>query len=98
VYTFAPGGPSSTRTTTFPQGSKVMSPMKRPTSGRTLLLPLPAALHVLHQRMSVDAAAIQYGISTEMITSRCNVSGARQINALDPSRLVWRRGGCRRGR
>lgn len=49
--------------------------------GGTLLLPLPAALHVLKQRMSMDAAAIEYGISTEMVTYRCNVSGARQIHA-----------------
>lgn len=47
--------------------------------GGTLLLPLPAALHVLRRRMSVDAAANEYGISTDMVTYRCNVSGARQI-------------------
>lgn len=49
--------------------------------GGTLLLPLPAALHVLRQRMSMDVAAMEYGISTEMVTYRCNVSGARQIHA-----------------
>ncbi|OOG58076.1 ImmA/IrrE family metallo-endopeptidase [Polaromonas sp. C04] len=49
--------------------------------GGTLLLPLPAALHVLQRRMSMDAAAMEYGISTEMVTYRCNVSGARQIQS-----------------
>lgn len=48
--------------------------------GGTLLLPLPAALHVLQRRMSMDAAANEYGISTEMVTYRCNVSGARLIH------------------
>jgi Zn-dependent peptidase ImmA (M78 family) len=48
--------------------------------GGTLLLPLPAALHVLAQGISLAAAAEEYGISTEMVTYRCNVSGARQIH------------------
>lgn len=48
--------------------------------GGVLLLPLPAALHVLRERMSVDTAAAEYGISTEMVSYRCNVSGARQIH------------------
>lgn len=47
--------------------------------GGTLLLPMPAALHVLRQRMSIAAAAAEYGISSEMVTYRCNISGARQI-------------------
>lgn len=47
--------------------------------GGVLLLPMPAALHVLRQRMSIDAAAAEYGISAEMVNYRCNVSGARQI-------------------
>lgn len=49
--------------------------------GGTLLLPLSAALHILQRHMSMDAAAIEYGISTEMVTYRCNLSGARQIHA-----------------
>lgn len=48
--------------------------------GGTLLLPLPAALHLLRQEMSFAAAAEEYGISTEMVTYRCNVSGARLIH------------------
>lgn len=47
--------------------------------GGTLLMPLPAALHVLQRHMTMDAAALEYGISTEMVTYRCNVSGARLI-------------------
>lgn len=47
--------------------------------GGTLLLPMPAALRVLRQGMSVDAAAAEYGISSEMVIYRCNVSGARHI-------------------
>lgn len=46
----------------------------------TLLLPLPAALHVLARGISPTAAAEEYGISVEMVTYRCNVSGARQIH------------------
>jgi Zn-dependent peptidase ImmA (M78 family) len=49
--------------------------------GGVLLLPMPAALHVLRQQMSINAAAAEYGISHEMVTYRCNVSGARQILA-----------------
>jgi Zn-dependent peptidase ImmA (M78 family) len=48
--------------------------------GGVLLLPMPAALHILQQRISIDAAAAQYGISPEMVTYRCNISGARQIH------------------
>lgn len=47
--------------------------------GGVLLLPKPAALYILQQRMPIDVAAAAYGISTEMVTYRCNVSGARQI-------------------
>lgn len=47
--------------------------------GGALLLPLPAALHVLKQQMTIDGAATEYGISTEMVAYRCNVSGARAI-------------------
>jgi Zn-dependent peptidase ImmA (M78 family) len=54
--------------------------------GGVLLLPLPAALHILRQRKSVNAAAEEYGISAEMITYRCNISGARQIHARSGSR------------
>lgn len=49
--------------------------------GGVLLLPMPAALHILQQRISVDVASVEYGISPEMVTYRCNVSGARQIYA-----------------
>jgi Zn-dependent peptidase ImmA (M78 family) len=49
--------------------------------GGTLLLPMVAALHVLKQRMSINSAAAEYGISGEMVIYRCNVSGARQIYA-----------------
>lgn len=48
--------------------------------GGALLLPRPAALHVLQQQMSMDTAATNYGISKEMVVYRCNVSGARQIH------------------
>jgi Zn-dependent peptidase ImmA (M78 family) len=48
--------------------------------GGTLLLPLPAALHVLTRGISRAAAAEEYGISVEMVTYRCNVSGARVIH------------------
>lgn len=48
--------------------------------GGALLLPRPAALHVLEQQMSMDIAATKYGISKEMVAYRCNVSGARQIH------------------
>ena len=62
--------------------------------GGTLLLPLPTALHVLEQRMSVDEVAIEYGISKEMVTYRCNVSGARQIHGRKtaPSRPNYKKG------
>jgi Zn-dependent peptidase ImmA (M78 family) len=50
--------------------------------GGTLLLPLPAALHLLGKGISLTAAAEEYGISTEMVTYRCNISGARQIHSL----------------
>ena len=49
--------------------------------GGVLLLPMPATLHILQQRMPIGVAAAEYGISTEMVTYRCNVSGARQIYA-----------------
>lgn len=48
--------------------------------GGTLLLPRTAAMHILRQRMSMDAAAFEYGISKEMVVYRCNVSGARLIH------------------
>jgi hypothetical protein len=48
--------------------------------GGTLLLPLPAALHVLREGISLAAAAEVYGISIEMVTYRCNVSGARLMH------------------
>lgn len=48
--------------------------------GGTLLLPLPAALHILQRKLSVHAAAAEYGVSTEMVTYRCNVSGANMIH------------------
>lgn len=47
--------------------------------GGALLLPRPAAIRVLRQGMSIDAVAAEYGISNEIVTYRCNVSGARQI-------------------
>jgi Zn-dependent peptidase ImmA (M78 family) len=46
-----------------------------------LLLPRPAAVHVLRRRMSTKDASDHYGISEQMLTWRCNVSGARQIVA-----------------
>jgi hypothetical protein len=48
--------------------------------GGALLLPKPAALHVLENGMTMDAAATKYGISKEMVVYRCNVSGAQQIH------------------
>lgn len=48
--------------------------------GGTLLLPLPAALHILQRQLTVQAAATEYGISAEMVTYRCNVSGANLIH------------------
>lgn len=49
--------------------------------GGVLLLPMPAALHILQRRLPVDVAAAEYGISSEMVNYRCNISGARQIYA-----------------
>lgn len=46
-----------------------------------LLLPRAAAVHILRRRMSTKDAAEHYGISEQMVTWRCNVSGARQIVA-----------------
>lgn len=46
-----------------------------------LLMPRAAAVHVLRSRMTVQAAALHYGISEQMLQWRCNVSGARQIVA-----------------
>jgi Zn-dependent peptidase ImmA (M78 family) len=45
-----------------------------------LLLPLPAALRILRERMPMDVAATEYGISAKMVTYRCNASGARVIH------------------
>ncbi len=47
--------------------------------GGTLLLPQAAALHILRKRLPIDEAANEYGISSDMVTYRCNVSGAKQI-------------------
>lgn len=45
-----------------------------------LLLPLPAALRILREKMPMDEAAAEYGISAKMVTYRCNASGARVIH------------------
>lgn len=47
--------------------------------GGALLIPLPAALHILRQRLPLDEAAERYGVSSEMVRYRCNASGARVI-------------------
>lgn len=46
-----------------------------------LLLPRPAAVHILRSRMSTKTATDHYGISEQMLTWRCNISGARKIVA-----------------
>jgi hypothetical protein len=51
-----------------------------------LLLPLPAALRIVREKMPTDQAAVEYGISAKMITYRCNASGAR---------VIHRRGGAK---
>jgi hypothetical protein len=48
--------------------------------GGALLIPLPAALHILQRRFALDDAAAQYGVSPDMVIYRCNASGARVIH------------------
>jgi Zn-dependent peptidase ImmA (M78 family) len=46
-----------------------------------ILLPRAAAIHVLREKMSVTIATEYYGVSEQMLSWRCNVSGARAIVA-----------------
>lgn len=49
--------------------------------GGALLIPLPTALSILRRGLTTPDAAEAFGVSEEMITYRCNVSGARVIFA-----------------
>jgi Zn-dependent peptidase ImmA (M78 family) len=45
--------------------------------GAALLVSEEAALAVVRQRLPIDEAADQYGVSPELMTMRINVTGAR---------------------
>lgn len=42
----------------------------------TLLIPEPVALNIARQKLNINAAAYQYGVSTQMVQYRLNVTGA----------------------
>jgi Zn-dependent peptidase ImmA (M78 family) len=49
--------------------------------GGALLIPLPAAMSILRRGLTTADAAEAFGVSENMVTYRCNVSGARVIFA-----------------
>lgn len=44
-----------------------------------LLVPRPAALQIADRRLSLEAVAQEYGVSTEMMRFRINVTGAGKM-------------------
>lgn len=54
--------------------------------GQTLLVPRPAALAVVRDRLDLEAAATKYGVSQQLMRLRLNVTGA----VIQARRSNWR--------